>query len=1171
MKQKHLFIFFILALSALNVAKAQNKMGNNPTVVQPGSLLELESLTKGLRLPRIPLDDVKNWTLDGTAVSGMMIYNESGKAPKGIYYWSTDSVKWTRVVNINELSSLIANSVTNNTAVRDSVVKVINNSIVAGTITGKNYTSKTPVLLVNGVGSTVKAADIDIDKNQLGHLLNTSPVADSLAVSMSKNTIVRDTLNNIISRQTIINTSNTNSLTQAGGLVNTVNGKIATTVIPSGNIINIIGYNTTGAPVYEASTAMPVLVSNTNTIPNSLTTTVNGVIGTAVPIVNTVGNSLSGTNLTTMVNSVPATAIDLTPAIAAGTTNALANDGTNTLTSTVNGISKTAPAVNTVDLTYDATAKTLTNTVNGVSTVSPLNLTTVLSSATTNTLTTTGKDLTTTVNGVAATTDLTSAIAAGSTNALANDGTNTLTSTVNGISKTAPAVNTVGNSLSGTNLTTTVNSVPATAIDLTPAIAAGTTNALANDGTNTLTSTVNGISKTAPAVNTVDLTYDATAKTLTNTVNGVSAASPLNLTTVLSSATTNTLTTTGKDLTTTVNGVAATTDLTSAIAAGTTNALANDGTNTLTSTVNGISKTAPAVNTVGNSLSGTNLTTTVNNVPGTSIDLTPAINAGVTKSSLSTTTSGLTIGGTNNVLSAGTIDYDLLTGIGALALGTQGVSGTDTYVGADGHKHLLPAAASYTLPTASASTLGGMKIGSGINVATDGTISTVNNGTVTSVTAGTGLSGGTITSTGTIDIANTTVTAGSYGTASSTIPTFTVNAQGQLIAAGSYNTLTLGIAGDIIGNLGNATVRRIQGNDVSSVTPTNGQVLSWNGIATKWEPTSAAPAVTTVSNTSSANNLSTTVNGTTGTNVSIINSNAISNPTTNTIHTTVNGVGTTTDATIIGSNTAVWTQAAGLTVTTNGVAANIAPASGIISNVLGYSSTGAPVYQASTDMPVTNTLSLATNTLTSTVNGVVATSNAVSGVSNTSSANALTTTVNGVTGTGVNIINSNTLTATNGSLVSIVNGVASSPTVSVLTAADNGLTATNGNVQLGGTLTKTTTTITTDATHTLAVAGLQTAPATDMMVTADASGVLHQAVVPTYTYKGRVPCSGVTKQTIIDSHVTATATIIVTYEDPSDGSVISVAVGSRVAGTNFNALFGATPPTSAFINYTIIP
>lgn len=117
--------------------------------------------------------------------------------------------------------------------------------------------------------------------------------------------------------------------------------------------------------------------------------------------------------------------------------------------------------------------------------------------------------------------DLADTVAA-TTNALANNGVNTLTSTVNGVSSSTGMVNTVNNSLTGSILTTTVNNIASNTLNLTPAVNAAITNSLTSNGTNTLTSTINGVGANASAVNTNTLT--ATNGNLISTVNGVASA-----------------------------------------------------------------------------------------------------------------------------------------------------------------------------------------------------------------------------------------------------------------------------------------------------------------------------------------------------------------------------------------------------------------------------------------------------------------------------------------------------------------------------------------------------------------------------------------------------------------------------------------------------------------------
>jgi len=96
---KNLFLISLFFIATISL-KAQIKVGNNPNTINANSILELESLNKGLLIPRVILNNVNNVSpLTGSVPSGMMIYSSGGTVTDGFYYWN--GTIWLSVLTQN--------------------------------------------------------------------------------------------------------------------------------------------------------------------------------------------------------------------------------------------------------------------------------------------------------------------------------------------------------------------------------------------------------------------------------------------------------------------------------------------------------------------------------------------------------------------------------------------------------------------------------------------------------------------------------------------------------------------------------------------------------------------------------------------------------------------------------------------------------------------------------------------------------------------------------------------------------------------------------------------------------------------------------------------------------------------------------------------------------------
>lgn len=107
--KKELTLVILLLMLTLPVL-AQVKVGNNPNTVNSNSLMELESTSKGMLLPRVTLTSTTSFAPLTAHVQGMTIYNTatagSGTTAVSPGYYYDDGTQWVRILNLANITAL---------------------------------------------------------------------------------------------------------------------------------------------------------------------------------------------------------------------------------------------------------------------------------------------------------------------------------------------------------------------------------------------------------------------------------------------------------------------------------------------------------------------------------------------------------------------------------------------------------------------------------------------------------------------------------------------------------------------------------------------------------------------------------------------------------------------------------------------------------------------------------------------------------------------------------------------------------------------------------------------------------------------------------------------------------------------------------------------------------
>jgi hypothetical protein len=232
---------------------SQVKIGNNPKVMLPGALLELEHDSKALVITRVTTAQMNAIQ----ANEGMLIYN------------TTDSCIYQRTATTWK-------------------------SLCSSNVSPQNLTNGRGIIVMDGTGAVLKATSMRIDSSEIAKMLGESPMIDSLAKVIGRAPI-KDNIIQIVkdSISTIIKNNNISGNDAVGSDMIKITGgtgavlKSMTVAVDSAKMLSFISNNISKSPLKDS-----LSTSITNIINNNGVTGKNMTSGTLVNLTGTPTGSL---------------------------------------------------------------------------------------------------------------------------------------------------------------------------------------------------------------------------------------------------------------------------------------------------------------------------------------------------------------------------------------------------------------------------------------------------------------------------------------------------------------------------------------------------------------------------------------------------------------------------------------------------------------------------------------------------------------------------------------------------------------------------------------------------------------------------------------------------------------------------------------------------------------